>query len=75
MAKKKPTERKIWIDPNPKGERKSIGGADHDQWNEWLARTTGSALPVKLPSWSEAIRLLVRTEAAEAAISRAARLS
>ena len=48
MSKKKPIvrERKIAIDPNPKGNLKAIGGAEHDDWNNWLAAATSGALPV-----------------------------
>jgi hypothetical protein len=30
---------------NP-GKLKPIGGADHDQWNDWLAQSTSGSLPV-----------------------------
>jgi hypothetical protein len=46
MSKKKPKVRAIALDPNPKGERKDVGGAEHDDWNDWLAYTTSLALPV-----------------------------
>src|SRR5215831_8331047 len=48
MSKNKSKEsvHQIAIDPNPKGQRKCVGGADHDQWNDWLARITAAALPV-----------------------------
>jgi hypothetical protein len=39
-------ERKIAIDPNPKGTLKPLGGAEHDDWNDWLASRTSDALPV-----------------------------
>jgi hypothetical protein len=38
--------RHIAIDPDPKGNLKSLGGADHDDWNDWLALTTSLALPI-----------------------------
>ena len=48
MSKDKPKEivRHIAIDPAPKGKLKSIGGADHDDWNDRLAASTAGALPV-----------------------------
>src|SRR5262249_27450342 len=48
MSKNKSKESvlQIAIDPNPKGQRKCVGGAEHDQWNDWLARITAAALPV-----------------------------
>jgi hypothetical protein len=48
MSKKKPKvrERRIVLDPNPKGKSKALGGAKHDDWNDWLASTTAGALPV-----------------------------
>src|SRR5262249_4351462 len=48
MSKNKSKENvlQIAIDPNPKGQRKCVGGAEHDQWNDWLARITAAALPV-----------------------------
>jgi hypothetical protein len=47
MSKKRtPRVRKIAIDPNPKGNLKAIGGAEHDDWNNWLASATAAALPV-----------------------------
>jgi hypothetical protein len=44
--KSKKIERHIGIDPKPKGNLKSLGGADHDDWNDWLAAGTAGALPV-----------------------------
>jgi hypothetical protein len=38
--------RYIAIDPNPSGDGKSIGGADHDDWNDWLGQNTAAALPI-----------------------------
>ena len=38
--------RHIAIDPNPRGDRKPLGGADHDAWNDWLAQNTAAALPI-----------------------------
>jgi len=48
MSKKKPIvrERKIAIDPNPRGNLKALGGAQYDDWNNWLALRTSLALPV-----------------------------
>ncbi|HEX3338057.1 MAG TPA: hypothetical protein VHT68_02645 [Pseudolabrys sp.] len=48
MSNSNPKEsvRHIGIDPKPKGNLKSIGGADHDDWNDWLAASTARALPV-----------------------------
>jgi hypothetical protein len=48
MSNSNPKEsvRHIGIDPKPKGNLKSIGGADHDDWNDWLALSTAGALPV-----------------------------
>src|SRR5262249_4264233 len=48
MSKKQPIvrERKIAIDPNPKGNQKALGGAQYDDWNNWLASRTSLALPV-----------------------------
>ncbi len=48
MSKKKPNvrERRIMLDPNPKGKLKSLGGSEHDQWNDWLASTIAGALPI-----------------------------
>jgi hypothetical protein len=44
--KTKETVRRIGIDPKPKGNLKSLGGADHDDWNDWLASIITEALPV-----------------------------
>jgi hypothetical protein len=41
-----PRIRKIALDPNPKGDLKALAGAEHDDWNNWLAATTSEALPV-----------------------------
>ena len=38
--------RSIWVDPNPKGKRKAVGGAEHDEWNDWLVSSLSAALPV-----------------------------
>jgi hypothetical protein len=48
MSKKKPTvlERKIAIDPDPRGNLKALGGGRYDDWNNWLASRTSGALPV-----------------------------
>jgi hypothetical protein len=42
----KKTTRHIAIDSNPKGNHKALGGAEHDDWNDWLALSTSLALPV-----------------------------
>ena len=46
MSKKKPIvrERKIAIDPNPRGNLKALGGAQYDDWNNWLASRTSPAV-------------------------------
>ena len=48
MSKKKPIvrERKIAIDPDPRGNLKALGGGEYDDWNNWLASRTSLALPV-----------------------------
>jgi len=48
MSNTKPNEsvRHIGVDPKPKGNLKSIGGANHDDWNDWLASSIAGALPV-----------------------------
>ena len=48
MSKNKPNvrERRIALDPNSKGKFKALGGAEHDEWNNWLASTTAGALPI-----------------------------
>jgi len=48
MSKNKSKEsvHQIAIDPNPKGKRKYVGGADHDDWNDWLALSTSLSLPI-----------------------------
>jgi hypothetical protein len=48
MSKKKPKvrERRISLKRNPKGRFKALGGAEHDEWNNWLASTTAGALPI-----------------------------
>ncbi len=45
---KPPTEkpRVIALDPQPKGERKAIGGGVRDQWNDRLTTLVVTALPV-----------------------------
>ena len=44
--KSKDIVHQIAIDPAPKGNLKSICGADHDDWNDRLAVSTAGALPV-----------------------------
>ena len=48
MRKKKRNthQREISIDPSPKGNLKALGGAQYDDWNNWLALRTSLALPV-----------------------------
>jgi hypothetical protein len=46
MAKAKPKVRRLTLDPNPEGKSKRLGGADYDDWNDWLASAVSSALPV-----------------------------
>jgi hypothetical protein len=36
--------RTIELDPNPKAEFKALGGAEHDEWNQWVASRTSLAL-------------------------------
>ena len=37
----------IGLQPNPKAAKfKALGGAEHDEWNQWLASSTSMALPV-----------------------------
>ena len=43
-ATKKPVV--IALDPDPKGERKAVGGGDRDQWNDRLLALVTRALPV-----------------------------
>jgi hypothetical protein len=51
--------RQIALDPNPKGKRKDVGGAEHDDWNDWLALTTSLALPINQKHEAEATRATV----------------
>jgi hypothetical protein len=48
MSEKKPKEivRQIAFDPNPKGKHKDVGGAAHDEWNDWLTLAVSLALPI-----------------------------
>lgn len=48
MSEKKPKEtvRRIALDPDPKGTRKAIGGAAHDEWNDLLVSRVSLALPI-----------------------------
>jgi hypothetical protein len=37
----------IGLQPNPKAAKfKALGGAEHDEWNQWLASRTSMALPM-----------------------------
>jgi hypothetical protein len=44
-AKKQKTI-EIGLNPNPKGNRKPIGGAAHDEWNDRLTTLVTAALPI-----------------------------
>jgi hypothetical protein len=46
MTKAKPKLRHLTLDPNPQGKSKRLGGADYDDWNDWLVSVVASALPV-----------------------------
>ncbi len=37
---------RIVIDPHPTGRLKCLGGAEHDDWNNWIALRTAYALPI-----------------------------
>jgi hypothetical protein len=54
MSKKKRI-RTIALDPKPKGVLKPLGGAEHDDWNDWLALRTSCALPVNQKDEASAI--------------------
>jgi hypothetical protein len=47
MSKKKPKvrERRISLKRNPKGKFKALGGAEHDEWNNWLASIPRGRFP------------------------------
>ena len=45
-TKAKESVRHIGVDPKPKGNLKSISGANHDDWNDWLASSIAGALPI-----------------------------
>jgi hypothetical protein len=53
-TKKTKGARNIWLDPNPKGECKALGGADHDEWNNHLGTATVAALPINQQNEDEA---------------------
>jgi hypothetical protein len=36
----------VGLDPNPKGERRALGGATRDEWNDRLTTIVAAALPV-----------------------------
>jgi hypothetical protein len=61
MSKKKPNarERRIALDPNPKGKFKALGGAKYDDWNNWLASATAGALPVNQNDEADATQATV----------------
>jgi hypothetical protein len=54
--KSKKIDRHIRIAADPRGHRKEVGGADHDDWNDWLALTTSLALPVDQNDETGAVR-------------------
>ena len=58
MSEDKPKERvrTIAVDPFPKGHRKAVGGAEHDEWNDWLVTATTGALPVNQKNKSIAVK-------------------
>ena len=58
MSEDKPKERvrTIAVDPFPKGHRKAVGGAQHDEWNDWLVTATTGALPVNQKNKSIAVK-------------------
>src|SRR5262249_3975166 len=42
------TVRNIGLQPYPKSaEFKALGGAEHDEWNQWLSSRTSMALPME----------------------------
>jgi hypothetical protein len=49
----------IAIDPNPRGDGKSIGGADHDDRNDWLGQNTAAALPIDQRDEATAVKATV----------------
>src|SRR6266516_4877280 len=55
-SKSKVRVRTILIDPQPKGDGKSIAGADHDDWNDWLTLSTSLALPIDQNDEAAAIK-------------------
>jgi hypothetical protein len=61
MSVDKPKERvrTIAVDPCPKGHRKAVGGAEHDEWNDWLVTATTAALPVNQKNESIAVKASV----------------
>ena len=60
-ATKKPVA--IALDPDPKGERKAVGGGLRDQWNDRLTTLVVTALPVNQQNTDDV------SEAGSAAIS------
>jgi hypothetical protein len=57
--KSKETARHIALDPDPKGKLKSIGGAVHADWNDWLALSTAGSLPIDQRNEAAAIKATV----------------
>jgi hypothetical protein len=51
MSKKKI---EIELDRNPKGDFKALGGAEHDEWNKWLASKTLMAVPANRKNETQA---------------------
>ena len=58
-SESKANVRHIAIDPDPKGNHKPIGGADHDAWNDWLAQNTAAALPIDQRDEATAVKATV----------------
>ena len=48
----------IAVDPDPKGKLKSIGGAEHDDWNDRLAISIARALPIDQRDKNEATKAI-----------------
>src|SRR6516164_3415217 len=54
MSNKKLKPIDVGLDPHPKGNFKALGGAEHDEWNKWLASKTSYALLVNEASATQA---------------------
>ena len=61
MSKNKSKEivRHIAIDPDHIGKLKAIGGADQDDWNEWLASRIARSMPIDQTDKAAAIKATV----------------